>query len=233
MGDGFFAAGMIDSALFYKKKGIELDPGLEYLQSGAGLILTLKGDYNNASYYFEKYDSLVKGKEELEVIGVGNKAFKKYLEGDFGAAEKLIDGSLNIISNYPSILGYQENYWLKGLLLFEKGDYRGMNQIIEIFTKTIKKYNFSNENYNPVFKFYLHLKMLNAIAIQNSKEMQQCIDILNYQIKEKVKDHGSVFDHAFLSFHLYKVFSSPKYQNKKEADKARKNAISANRFYKV
>ncbi|GAB1443765.1 hypothetical protein MASR2M39_26080 [Ignavibacteriales bacterium] len=233
MGDGFFAAGMIDSALFYKKKGIELDPGLEYLQSGAGILLTLKGEYKKASYYFERYDSLVKGKEELEMIGVSNKAFKKYVEGDFEAAEKLIDGSLNIISTYPSILGYQENYWIKGLLLFEKGDYRGMNQIIEIFTKTIKKYNFSNENYNPVFKFYLHLKMLNAIAIQNSKEMQQCIEILNSQIRDKVKDHGSVFDHAFLSHHLYRVFSSPKYQNKKEADKARKNAVTGNKFYKI
>lgn len=233
MGDGFFAAGMIDSALYYKKKGMEIDPGLEYLQSGAGLLHTLKGEYKFASIYFEKYDSLVKGKEELEVIGMGNRAFKKLMEGDIDAAEKLVDGSLSIISKYPSMLGYQENYWLKGLILFERGDFRGMNKVIEHFTTTIKQFNFSNENYSPVFKFYLHLKILNAIAIQNSKESKQCIEILNQQIREKVRDHGSVFDHAFLSFHLYKVYSSPKYQNKKEADKAFKNAVLGNKFYGV
>jgi tetratricopeptide (TPR) repeat protein len=230
MADGFFAAGMIDSALSYKLAGIQLDPSLDYLHSSVGLFYAIKGDYKNADSAFSIYADLVNDNPELSTGASFYKAFNEYFAGNLGPAEEIIDASISKI-NKDSLLGSQQNYWLKGLILFDKGNYDELKNIISIFEKNIKKFRISKEDYHPIYKFYVHLSILKAISEKNKDKIKEFMEILNSDIKFKIKDNGSVFDHAFLSYNLYKVFSEKKFKNPLAATVAKNNAIKANPFY--
>jgi superkiller protein 3 len=231
MADGFYAAGMIDSAIIYKRKGIELDPSLEYLHSGLGLFYTMKKDTKNAEFAFNNYFELVKDNQEQSITALFNFAFIAYSKNKLDSAEILIDKSIAKLGNVESIFGYQENFWLKGIILFDKGDYKGLDNIISLFAEAVKKYNFSKEDYHPVYKFFVHLQILKAISDQDKAKVNELMDVLTTDIKFKVRDHGSIFDYAYLSRNLYTVFSSNKFKNDKAANEAKQNAIKANPAY--
>lgn len=232
MADGFFAAGMVDSAIIYKQKGLERDPSLEYLHSGSGLLYAIKGEWANATNSFTIYNSLVKGNEGLQMNGLFYLAFTQFLYGNLQEAENLISKSIATISEYPSILGYQENYWLKGMLCFHTGDSSGLKNIISTFARVIKKHKFSKTAYHPIYKFYIHLNILSAILTGDKERMQKNVYVLDNDIIEKVKDHGSIFDYGFINYHLFKVFSSKKFENKDQAQLFKRKADSRNNFYK-
>ncbi len=233
MGDGFFAAGMIDSAIIYKQKGMAIDPSLEYLHSGTGLLHALKGNKEKASELFAVYNNLVKGNEGLEMNGLFYQAINHFLFGNLREAESLTDKSLSVISKYPVIIGYQENYWLKGVICFHSGDSTGLKNIISEFAKIIDKNKFSKTTYHPVYKYYVHLNILAGILSGDNEKLRKNLNILDTDIFEKVKDHGSVFDYGFINYHLFKVYSSKQYENLDKAQFFKRKAESGNSFYKT
>ena len=233
MGDGFFAAGMIDSAIIYKQKGMTIDPSLEYLHSWTGLLFALKGDREKAAASFAVYNSLIKGNEGLEMNGLFYQAVNHFLSGEIRVAESLIDKSLAVISKYPVVIGYQENYWLKGVISFHLGDSSALKNIISEFAKIIDKNKFSKTTYHPVYKYYVHLNILSGVLGSDNEKLRKYLNILDTDIIEKVKDHGSVFDYGFINYHLFKVYSSKKYENYDKAQFFKRKAESGNSFYKV
>lgn len=210
-----------------------IDPSLEYLHSSGGLLYALKGEKEKAFSSFVQYNDLVKGNEGLEINGLFYTAFNYFLFGDFQEANRLIKTSLELLSKYPTILGYQENYWLKGIISFHSGDSSELNNMIELFSRAIDKYKFSKTSYHPVYKYFVHLKILAAILSGKKDQLQAYLNILDYDIVEKVKDHGSIFDYSFINYHLFKVFTSKKFENKKYALLHKQKAENKNSYYKL
>ncbi len=231
LADCFFSAGMVDSAIYYKAKGISIDPNLEYLYSGMGLFYTLNRNYEKASLAFNNFATLVKGNEELSNKADFYMAFNNYSANRLAEAQSILNKVSGIADKPAAVLNFPEILWLRGMISFESGDYKTLEQIVARFKDIISKYGFSKEYYNPVYKYYVFLEILDAIGSNNSSKLTGFIDILNKDLKFKVKDNGSVFDYAFFSFKLFQIFSSSEFKDEKAALMAKNSAISANPFY--
>ena len=206
MGDGYMAAGKLDSAAGAKLRGIELDPQLSYLYGSLSYIYLRMGDYQQALDCAQDYIeySLT---DDNKASGFFRKAIIYFHMNQLDSAIMFCDSSLETSDADDIVSRNNDAHWLRGVLYFNMEQYARARQELYDFQELVEAYDINATNYRMnLFKYMLHLKALLCVHENDYEGLFQCIAFFDSQIKTKVKDHTSPFDLAFFNTFFGKIF---------------------------
>ena len=160
---GYMFAGKYYEAINALNKGKELDPNLDYLYGRLANIFIQKGLLTEAVRTLKEEETITEG----ETTKVNIHFYLAYVEFLRGNIEKSIKELRYVIDFYSSEF-YADNvddtsnlpFWLSGVIAAKKGDMKRLREVLAWMEKKIKKREVNATNYFPIYKFYIHLKLL-------------------------------------------------------------------------
>jgi len=199
LGDGFMAAGKLDSAVWAKKQGIQLDPRLSYLWGSLGYINIRQGKLTEAEQNIQKYIDF-SDRADRKARGIFRKALVEHCRQNYAAA---LDGCMSAQAVYDStdlVTRDHDLHWLLGLLYLKFNEPEFARAEIDQMEQIINLYAINDTNYRMgIYKNYLALKIFEAAYRGNEAEMLTYMDRFDGPIQSKIKDHGSPFDLAYVN----------------------------------
>ncbi|MFH1434322.1 MAG: protein kinase [Pseudomonadota bacterium] len=196
---GYMFAGMYDEAIKTLGKGIALDPDLDYLYRNVAVNFLLKGSLKKADEYMDKQISVTRLENTrgsanfylayIEFLrGNADKAAKKLKPAvDFFSAERF-SGRLDEAPVLP--------LWFTGVLAYQKGDVKTLSDMTALMEKKIQSNDVTPTNYFPIYKFYLHLKILEGY-LKNDTDIIVSGVAEGRRIKERMGYWDSMFNIAY------------------------------------
>ena len=162
---GYRLAGRYDEALSALERARELSPDLDYLYGNMARNYVLKGALSKASEALRHQESVAK----LESAKMGSGFYAAYIEFLKGNIDKCLQG-LAPLRDYYSQGQFGRNmdeatclpFWLTGVTAAKRGDAQTLRREIGRMKDKIVQNGVSATNFFPVYKFYLHLAILEA-----------------------------------------------------------------------
>ncbi len=195
-GDGFMAAGKLDSAEWAKKEGIALDPSLDYMYAGLTNIYVRKKEYEKAEENINKYIAHKTSPEAL-ATGYTNKAYIYYSMGE----EKMaLDTCIKARRHYDAFDLATRNHmmhWLMAWIYHDQGKVKLFDRELADMDTLIARYGIDANNYNELLKYDLHLKALRYHIAGDTDRLLEIARYFDAELWDKVKDWGSPFGPAF------------------------------------
>ncbi len=199
---GYMFAGEYEKAIDAFEKGIEIKPGVDYLYGSLAKIYILEGSLKKASEML-KEELRITEREETRFNIKFNEAFIEYCRGDFKKSVQILKPVITYYSDEDHINRVDESpnlpFWLRGLIAFEQNDSDKLNEMLQWMEKRLAKHKEETEfdvtanRYFPIFKLYIHLKMLEAQLKRNTNEVMEYIRE-GRSIKEKMGFWTSMFN---------------------------------------
>jgi tetratricopeptide (TPR) repeat protein len=199
LGDGFMAAGILDSAVWAKQQGIDLDPKIGFLYRQMSYINILQGRFVEAERNTEQFLERSIGADQ-QARGYFIKALSKYLSDDHQGAFNYCQKAKSLHDTTDVMIRIHEIYWLVGLINLKLNEISDAKQELAKMKEIITANGITATNYRiNLYKFYLHLKVHIAAAEQDLSEIRRIFRIFDGPIRDKVKDQTSLYDLAFLN----------------------------------
>ena len=196
---GYMFAGMYNEAIKTLGRGIKLDPDLDYLYRNVAVNFLLKGSLKKADEYMNKQISITKLENTknsadfylayIEFLrGNADKSAKKLKPAlDFFSAERF-SGRLDAAPNLP--------FWFAGVLAYQQGDVKTLSDMAARMEKKIQANEVTATNYFPIYKFYLHLQVLEGYLRSDTDKIVSGVTE-GRRIKERMGYWDSMFNLAF------------------------------------
>ncbi|MCK5367698.1 MAG: protein kinase, partial [Cyclobacteriaceae bacterium] len=228
MGDGYMAAGILDSAVWAKEQGIKIDPKYAYLYRGLVYIHLRRGNTQKAMTNADKYLYYAYSNER-KARGFYLKALVEYERHHYTKsltfclkAKELFDSSDLVSRNH-------ELHWLLCLIYQKLNMVEETRKEINEMQSIIITNNINETNY----RMYIYKYTLNLLAYQaaNNGDIISLLNIIKQfdgPIKNKIKDHGSPFDLAFFNNAFGELFLHPKINREDYAEERFKKALEYN-----
>ena len=162
---GYRLAGRYDDALSALEHASELSPDLDYLYGSMARNYMLKGALSKASEALRRQDSEAK----LESSKMSSSFYAAYIEFLKGNFNTCLQG-LAPLREYYSQSQFSRNmdeaaclpFWLTGVIAAKRGDSQTLRREIGRMKEQITQNGVSATDFFPVYKFYLHLAVLEA-----------------------------------------------------------------------
>lgn len=237
LASGYMFSGEYDKAIDACEKGLELDPSLDYLYTRLVNNYILKGSLKTAAQKLKKGFNITKS-PETQLNFTCNEAMIEYFRGNLKRSiqklEPVItyykgDDKMHLVDESPNL-----PFWLRGLIAFEQNDSKKLIEMIEWMDKRLARHKeetgseVTATKYFPIYKLYIHLKILNMQLNNRTSE------ILAYvregrKIKKKMGFWTSMFNVPY----FYNEYAEILIQNKEFniASELLKEAIEYNPNY--
>jgi tetratricopeptide (TPR) repeat protein/tRNA A-37 threonylcarbamoyl transferase component Bud32 len=176
---GYMFAGRYDDALGVLKRAAEMNPGLDYLNQSMALNHILKGSLIEAA-------AAARRLELTTNLPITKQVAKFYLA--YGQSlrknDDLCRQELVPVREYFAQEAYARRldespslpFWLSGVLAARRGDANTLRQEMAWLGRKILENNVSDTNYFPIYKFYIHLKILEASLRNDLNAVTQNIE---------------------------------------------------------
>jgi serine/threonine protein kinase/Tfp pilus assembly protein PilF len=196
LASGYMFLGDCRRALSVLEEGIEVSPKLDYLFGNTARNYILLGSLKSAE------EAVLRQAEVTirEFIRMDSSFWLAYIElqgGNSKECQRLLDPVLRFYSGelYQNRLDEAPNLpiWLAGVLAAMDGDKAKLQEMIAELEGKIKRNNVSVTNFFPVFKFYIHLKALEAELFQDLNTLMSYLDE-GRRIRSKMGYWGSFFN---------------------------------------
>ena len=196
-GDGFLAAGKLDSAAFAKLEGIKLDPQVDYLYQALCYIRLFQGRFNEAAQNADQFIAFASGKDRI-ATGHFLKAMVNYFEKDYRKSLNECLTGKNLFDTEDIVTRNHHLHWLLGLNYLKLNQVANAKNELTQIEKLIRENSITATNYRMyIYKYYFHLKAELAAKENRLPEILECMNEFDGPIKDKVKDHTSPFDLAY------------------------------------
>ncbi|MBN1558780.1 protein kinase, partial [candidate division KSB1 bacterium] len=231
LGDGYMAAGALDSAAWAKERGIRLDPQVAYLYGSLCYIQIRQARLQNALSSIEKY---LDHSPEMETKSAGyfRLALTEYTRKDYVEALDLAQEAIALFDSEDIVSRNHELHWLLGLLYLQTGHRDKAEEELSHMQALIDLHNISATNYRMgIYKYARHLQ---ACLAAHDGDMNFLLDIIREfegPIKDKIKDHGSPFDLAFFHTHFAELLQSAHIAHLERAKTQLESALAYNPNY--
>jgi len=204
-GDGLMAAGLLDSAEWAKKQGLNLGPKLEYLYNSLSYIQIRKGEFDSAEINVNHYLRL-KHEPELHAEGLVNKALIYYFKNDLKIALDTCRKAISTFDTFDIATRNHKAHWLLTQIYLYQGDSIKANKELTKMKNLINNYHISTTNYNEILKYYYHCKAIKYALNKQFNEVFKIANIFDSQLKDKIKDWDSPYGQAFFFTEFGKLF---------------------------
>jgi tetratricopeptide (TPR) repeat protein len=162
---GYRLAGRYDEALSALERGAELSPNLDYLYGSMARNYILKGALSKALEALRQQASVAK----LDSAKMSSSFYADYIEFLKGNPEKCLQ-SLAPLRDYYSQKQFSRNldeapwlpFWFTGVIAAKRGDGQTLRREIGRMKEKIVQNGVSATNFFPIYKFYVHLAVLEA-----------------------------------------------------------------------
>jgi tetratricopeptide (TPR) repeat protein len=162
---GYRLAGRYDEALSALERGAELSPNLDYLYGSMARNYILKGALSKALEALRQQASVAK----LDSAKMSSSFYAGYIEFLKGNPEKCLQ-SLAPLRDYYSQKQFSRNldeapwlpFWFTGVIAAKRGDDQTLRREIGRMKEKIVQNGVSATNFFPIYKFYVHLAILEA-----------------------------------------------------------------------
>ena len=207
-GDGYFAAGLLDSAEWAKKMGLSIDPDLNYLYSSLAYINIRQGKLRKALKNINEYIKKSGTSLQFKSISYFLKAFVYYRQKQFSKALDTCLVAKQIFDSQDIVSRNHDMHWLLGILYFKNNLIDKVKNEINEFNNLIKIYKINVTNYHKILKYKLHLQALLAFREGDLNKLNKIVLKFNNssQLKFKIKDHGSPFGPAYFNTSFGKMY---------------------------
>jgi tetratricopeptide (TPR) repeat protein/serine/threonine protein kinase len=195
-GDGLMAAGMLDEAKLAKKRGLALDPALDYMYLSLGYIYLRMGLVDSALISFKTHLSK-QSTAQTQAFSLGNIAYSHFVGGDLSEAYRYCMLSKSLFDVDDVVAGNHMVNWLYARIALQNGNRQEARKVYHSMDSLVKANNISHQNYNELLKYYKHLEAL--IYPENLTLISNYFD---FELAEKVKDWSSAFDLAYFNTEL-------------------------------
>lgn len=199
LASGYSYAGKNDEAVEALNKGIAIDPGLDYLYQGLARNYLLKGFLTKADEALQEGIAVAK-RGTSRANARFYLAYLELLRGDADKAKQVLKPVIDFYSDKQYVKRVDESpnqpFWLMGLISTQKGDLKRLGDILSKMEQKIDDNKVNATNYFPIYKFYIHLKILEAYLKQDGNEVLKYI-IEGERIQNKMGYWSSMFDMAF------------------------------------
>ncbi|MBN1482317.1 hypothetical protein EH223_08980 [candidate division KSB1 bacterium] len=209
LGDGYFAAGLLDSAVWAKEQGIRLDPKLTYLYGTLCYIKLRQGQFQQAQKLAKDYIAL-SPEQQGQASGYFRLALVEYSRRHFQTALDLALQGKNIFDSKNIVTRDHGLHWLLGLLYLKSDRLDEARRELTEMQALIDSNHVTATNYRRgIYKYAAHLR---ACLAARQGDLNDVLDVLKEfdgPIKDKIKDHGSPFDLSFFNTHFGELLMAP------------------------
>ena len=199
LASGFMFAGKYEEALEALNKGIIIDPKLSYMYEGLARNYILKGFLTEARKALQK-DIDVAIRENSKANAHFYIAYLELMRGNLGRAVQELEPVLDFYANeqYDNRIDDLANqpFWLMGFIAAERKELEKLGDILRILGQKIVENKVNATNYFPIYKFYIHLKILEAYLKGDHIEVVRYMDE-GKRIRDRMGYWYSMFDMAF------------------------------------
>ena len=228
---GYMFAGKYYEAINALNKGKELNPKLDYLYGRLANIFIQKGLLTKAVEILKEEETITEG----ETTKANIHFYLAYVELLRGNVEKSIEGLRYAIDFYSSEfyaddVGDASNlpFWLTGVIAAEKGDMKRLREVLNWMEKKIEEKEVNATNYFPIYKFYIHLKLLEGHLYKDMNIVKTYIRE-GKRIRKKMGFWTSMFDLSYFFDKYAEILI--KHNRPSEASELLNNAIEYNSNY--
>ena len=222
LGDGYFYSGNYLEAITSKETALEKDPTLTWIYHSLAYILFIKGDISRAFNYNSLYLSRVKDKKSI-ARGYMQRAYFKMELGGKGAEEDIRKALSTFDPKEPHIL-IPELHWIALQVYLKAGKIQEACKHLEWMEKVVREYSVNEENYFPIYKYYLHGKAECLLSKGNRRGLAYYEKLM--RIKEKLGYWATPFERGF--FTGKKALAELKMGNLSRAETTIKDGFSYN-----
>jgi tetratricopeptide (TPR) repeat protein len=176
---GYMFAGRYEEAIKTLDEGIGINPNLDYLYENKARNLICQGRLSQALENVKKA-VLVTTRDTTKTNSRFYVALIEYLRGNLESSLKELKPVLDTYSRdlYADRLDESPNqcFWLAGLLAFRRNERVGLREAILPLEKRIVRNQVNATKFYPVYKFYVHLKALEAFLDNDLTGILRSID---------------------------------------------------------
>jgi len=199
LASGYMFAGRYNDAIKALKKGKELDPDLDYLYENLARNFILKHFLTKAIESVKEQVKITK-RERTKINAHFNLAFIEFLRGNIEKSIQELIPVRNFYSDELYINRIDESpnlpFWLAGVIAAERGDLNGLKEVLNRMEQKITRHKVNATNYFPIYKFYIHLKILEG-CLRNDMNMILRNIGEGQRIKNKMGYWSSMFNLSY------------------------------------
>ena len=196
---GYMFAGRYDEAINVLNKGKEIYPNLDWLYGNLARNFILKGFLTKAVEALKEEAAIT----IRDTTKANTNFYLAYVEFLRGNIEGLIQELRDAIVFYSSEF-YADNvddasnlpFWLTGVIAAKRRDLNGLREVINKMEKKIEKKEVNATNYFPIYKFYIHLKLLEGYLQKDINKIKIYIQE-GKRIRKKMGFWDSMFDLSY------------------------------------
>jgi serine/threonine protein kinase/Tfp pilus assembly protein PilF len=231
LASGYMFAGRYDEAIKELNKGIEKDPNLDWFYANLARNFILKGSLTKAIENLKKEEEITPREETKKDIHF-YQAYVESLRGNVEKSEQELQHVLEFYSSelYADYLDDSANlpFWLTGILAAEKEDLKKLKEMLYRMEQKIKRKTVNATKYFPIYKYYIHLKILEGYLQNDKVTVLENIEEATW-IKEKLGYWDSMFNLSYFFNEYAKILIKLKMIPK--ASELLKEAIEYNPNY--
>ncbi len=195
LGDGYFYSGNYLEAITSKETALEKDPSLTWIYNSLAYIFFMKGVVSKAFQYNSLYLSRSKDKKSI-ARGYLQRAYFKMRLGRKGAEEDIKRAIRLFDPQEPHIL-IPELHWIALLVYLKEGKLKQACQHLRWMQQVVEKFSVNEENYFPIYKYYLHGKAECLLARGDRSGLSYYGKLM--EIKDKLGYWATPFERGFFT----------------------------------
>jgi tetratricopeptide (TPR) repeat protein len=196
LASGCMFAGNYEEAIEAIEKGKEFDPNLDYLYTNICKSLILTGQLAKATESIDQQEKIT----ERETTRINAKFYKAFIEFSRDNLDKALQELAPVQDLYSDEM-YATRldeapilpFWLRGVIAAHKGDSKTLKSMLDFLKKKITRGGVNATNFSPIYKFFIHLKILEAYLGNDQESIVQYI-AEGQRIIKKMGYWTSMFD---------------------------------------
>jgi serine/threonine protein kinase len=201
LASGYMFAGKYDEAIKTCLQGLEVEPASDGFIGNMASNQLLLGRLKEASKSWGKRIEITK-EENNKINCQFYLGLIEYLRGQRAPAKSINDKVKQFYSSaaYDNELGDSSNLpvWLDGLIAFDENNTKSLENCIERLGNKVLTYKVDEfDNYQRIYKYYVHLKLLDAFVKKDRATLDELLKSVS-RIKNKLGYWSSIFNVSYM-----------------------------------